>query len=438
MSLRLPTAAALCLLVSALASHGAVAAQTGPPPAAPQDSAFEAKVRETASSLRCPVCQNLSVQDSHSELAQDMKRLIRQRLAAGETPEQVRRYFVARYGEWVLLAPKPVGVNLTVWLLPALALVGGGVLVWRAVRRWVKQGGEPERAPVGASEEARPAAETALQLRARKESILAARDELEADFAAGKMAPADYEVLKQRDEAELAAVTAALKQLKKTGGATPPQPGGKVGETAAQPPRRRIHPALAWGAGLAGFGLVVAVTLRGALGPREPGGVMTGFDPAAGQGPAAPVEPVDSSRLAALEARVARDSNDSPTLIELGHLYLAQQRFNRSAQVNMRAVRLRPDAPETAEAFAHLGMILWSAGEIAAGLRSLDKALALHRDLPEALLYKGIILFAGAQDPRGAAAAWERYLEVAPPDAETARVRAMLEAARRAGAGASQ
>ena len=65
---------------------------------APRDSGLEATVREVASSLRCPVCQNLSIEDSPSLLAQDMKREVRQRLAAGETPADVRRYYVSRYG----------------------------------------------------------------------------------------------------------------------------------------------------------------------------------------------------------------------------------------------------------------------------------------------------------------------------------------------------
>ena len=96
----------------------------------------------------------------------------------------------------------------------------------------------------------------------------------------------------------------------------------------------------------------------------------------------------------------------------------------------MKAVQLRPRAKESAEAFAHLGMILWGANELEPGLQAIEQALALSPDLPEALLFKGIILFAGANKPREAISAWERYLEVAPPGAETARVRGMLEMAR--------
>jgi hypothetical protein len=203
---------------------------------------------------------------------------------------------------------------------------------------------------------------------------------------------------------------------------------------------RRIPPAVGWTVGLAAFAAVAVLSLRGALAPRSAGGTMTGIqfegsgggapEEGGGAGPVGTLDAADSAQLASLEQRVARDSNDYPALLELGHLYMRQQRLSRAADVSMRAVRLRPQARETAEAFAHLGMILWNANELQGGLQALDQALFLHPDLPEALLYKGIVLFAGANDPRGAATVWERYLQVAPPGAETQRVRGMLQAAR--------
>jgi len=403
------------------------------PPVSPdtvRDSVFEARVRDVAASLRCPVCQNLSIQDSPSELAQDMKRIVRDRLAAGATPDQVQQYFVERYGEWVLLEPRARGVNLTVWLLPMLVLAGGAVLLWGAVRRWVRPA--PAVAGGGVAPVTLPPDLEPAELDARRSRLAATLEELEVDFTDGKVAPPDYEQLKQRDEAELAAVSAALKaRRKRPAGTRREQPAAKPGA-----PARRLHPAVTWGVGLVLFAALVAVVLKQAIAPRAPGGSITGVDfssgAAANDEEGFEIAPVDSARVHALEARVARDSNDYPALMELGHLYLAQQRLNRAASVNMRAVRLKPDAPETAEAFAHLGMILWSAGEMATGLQSIEKALALHPDLPEALLYKGIILFAGARDMNGAVAAWERYLQVAPPDADTARVQAMLQAARSA------
>ena len=100
------------------------------------DSALEASTTAVASELRCPVCQGLSLQASPSELAQQMRGLVKDQLASGKTPEQVKAYFVSKYGEWILLSPKPQGFNLLVYLLPALLVVGGGAFVWVMVRKW--------------------------------------------------------------------------------------------------------------------------------------------------------------------------------------------------------------------------------------------------------------------------------------------------------------
>ncbi|HEX9563098.1 MAG TPA: cytochrome c-type biogenesis protein [Gemmatimonadaceae bacterium] len=117
-------------------------AQTGTQPGAPvgipgaRDSALEATTTLLASELRCPVCQGNSIQDSPSELAQEMRNLIRDQLRAGKSPDDVRAYFVDKYGEWILLAPKPEGLNLVVYLVPFLAILVGGAVVWRTVRKW--------------------------------------------------------------------------------------------------------------------------------------------------------------------------------------------------------------------------------------------------------------------------------------------------------------
>ena len=418
------------LVVFWLAQQATAPASPLSRPDSARDSLLEARVGEVAASLRCPVCQNLSIQDSPSELAQDMKRIVREQLVRGATPDQVRQYFVARYGEWVLLEPPAKGVNLAVWALPALVLIGGAVLVWAAVRRWVQP------APAAAGAPAPPPVADPGELLARRARLVSALEELEADFADTKVTAGDYDLLRQRDEAELRAVKAALKERPKRAAARP----------APAAVRRSINPVVAWSLGVVAFGAVVALTLTRSVAPRAAGGTITGIDLSGGAAPdggadgaegGGAIAPVDTARLHVLEARVARDSNDHAALVELGHLYLSQQRLNRSAQVNMRAVRLKPDARESAEAFAHLGMILWNAGETDAGLQSLDKALELHPDFPEALLFKGIVLFAGKRDMAGATQAWERYLQVAPADANTARVRAMLEGARRA-AGSSR
>ena len=118
--------------------------------AAPQrDSALELRTKEVASSLRCPVCQGLSIQDSPSELAQQMRSLVREQLAAGKSPREVKDYFISKYGEWILLAPEPRGFNLVAYVLPMVLVLGGGVLIAVVVRRWTRpaaaegEGGEP-------------------------------------------------------------------------------------------------------------------------------------------------------------------------------------------------------------------------------------------------------------------------------------------------------
>lgn len=107
-------------------------------------SSVEEQVREISAELRCPVCQNLSVADSPSRMANQMRDLVRERLEAGESPEAIKAYFVERYGEWILLAPKREGFNLLVWVLPFLGLGGGAVGLLLVLRRWRQQ---PSAAP---------------------------------------------------------------------------------------------------------------------------------------------------------------------------------------------------------------------------------------------------------------------------------------------------
>ena len=102
---------------------------------APARVVSESEVHEVAGGLRCVVCQNLSVADSPSEMARQMRAIVRERLTAGESPADVQRFFVERYGEWILLAPPRRGFNLLVWFLPLVAVGAGiattAILVWR-------------------------------------------------------------------------------------------------------------------------------------------------------------------------------------------------------------------------------------------------------------------------------------------------------------------
>lgn len=112
--------------------EGLQTSRTGPL----DDPALEARAIRLADQLRCPVCQGLSIHDSPSPLAQDMKDLIRSQVAAGASDDDVRQYFISKYGEWVLLEPKASGFNLVVYFLPALVLLAGALFIVVAVRRW--------------------------------------------------------------------------------------------------------------------------------------------------------------------------------------------------------------------------------------------------------------------------------------------------------------
>ena len=124
---------ALALSVPVLV-FAAPAAETKMP-----DFALEDKVRDVASGLRCVVCQNLSVADSPSDLAKEMRNLVREQIQQGKTPEEIRAYFVSRYGEFVLLAPPKRGFNLLLWGLPFLAIAAGACGVYFVAKRWTTQ-----------------------------------------------------------------------------------------------------------------------------------------------------------------------------------------------------------------------------------------------------------------------------------------------------------
>lgn len=89
--------------------------------------------------LRCPVCQGVSIADSPSESAAQMRTVVRDRLAAGASDDEVRAYFIARFGTWVLLTPPGEGLGALLWIVPGASMLAGAVaLLWRA--RWRRLG----------------------------------------------------------------------------------------------------------------------------------------------------------------------------------------------------------------------------------------------------------------------------------------------------------
>jgi cytochrome c-type biogenesis protein CcmH len=98
------------------------------------DAAMEQRARELSAGLRCLVCQNQSIDDSHAPLARDLRLLVRERIKAGDSNEAVLDFVVARYGDFVLLKPPMRGSTLILWPPPVVVLIGG-ILLARAARR---------------------------------------------------------------------------------------------------------------------------------------------------------------------------------------------------------------------------------------------------------------------------------------------------------------
>jgi cytochrome c-type biogenesis protein CcmH len=99
------------------------------------DPAKEARARNLSRELRCMVCQNQSIDDSEAPLARDIRLLVRERIAAGDSDRQVLDFLVARYGEFVLLKPRFERQTLVLWLVTPFLLIGGALALWLQARR---------------------------------------------------------------------------------------------------------------------------------------------------------------------------------------------------------------------------------------------------------------------------------------------------------------
>jgi cytochrome c-type biogenesis protein CcmH len=115
-----------------------------------RDPAQEARARALFRDVRCLVCQSESIDESDAELARDLRQLIRHDIAAGQSDDQIRSYLVSRYGDFVLLTPRPSLGNAVLWVGPLFVLGAGlAVLLLRA-----RRSGAPESPALSVEEEA--------------------------------------------------------------------------------------------------------------------------------------------------------------------------------------------------------------------------------------------------------------------------------------------
>lgn len=131
---------ACALLLVMLAAH--LPARSADAPVAAANPEIEARMMLLAAELRCLVCQNQTIADSHSGLAEDLRRQIRELLAQGQNEDQIRAYMTQRYGDFVLYKPAFNASTALLWLGPAALLLGALLALWTVLRRRQRLGAD--------------------------------------------------------------------------------------------------------------------------------------------------------------------------------------------------------------------------------------------------------------------------------------------------------
>lgn len=126
---------ALAVALLLLAGTPAVAEPPPPPDVPLADPSLEEKAKGLMGELRCLTCQNQSIADSNAGQAQAMRMEVRERIAAGDSPDEVRAWFVERYGDWVSFVPPAREDTALLWAAPLLFLAVGALLVARRFKR---------------------------------------------------------------------------------------------------------------------------------------------------------------------------------------------------------------------------------------------------------------------------------------------------------------
>jgi cytochrome c-type biogenesis protein CcmH len=381
---------------------------------------IDEQTRAIAQELRCVVCQNLSVADSPSEMAQQMRGVVREQLAAGKTPQQVKDFFVSKYGEWVLLAPTTRGFSLLAWVLPFVVLIAGIALGLWFIHRWSTKKKENQDTPANSDLLTRVRSEAAsnaaldidpedssphAQLLQERSRLYTELRELEFDFQAGKLAESDYASLKLDVEKRAAGVLQQLDALLSRQTSTD-QTGGRQtsgqkrrSDQASKKPYRGWQLA-AGGSLLLLFGLTLGILLTNSLRPREStqdsitGGFLTGTG-----------------------------GSESARFLQEGKSAFAKQDWPKAIEAFKQALAADPNQPE---AHAYMGFILIQAGHADGALLAFDKALSQAPNFPMALWGKGMVLLRDKQDYTGARQALETLAQLLPPGAERAEVEKVL------------
>ncbi|WP_346619886.1 cytochrome c-type biogenesis protein CcmH [Blastococcus montanus] len=362
-----------------------------------------ATAREVAAGLRCPTCAGESAADSAAPAARGMRAVIADQVAAGESPEEIRDWFVARYGEWILLDPPREGVGWVLVVLPGVALVGGAIAVGVLVSRRRPAAGP---ALTDADRTAAEAAVTAAAGRADRSTGSGDDERLEAalQLLADVRAEPRRTARSRATEDELLAEILRLTSAGPDAASTPREDDGPAAEEAPERDRRLrlprpavVVPVVA----AAAVGVVALIAVPRALEPAaaDPGTAAAPADP----GAAAPADPADELLR---QARALDDAGRFADAVTAYRAVLEERPEDRAVVLALAFALLRDDRPGEA-------------------VPLVETVLAAHPEHPEALLMLGTAERALGDGEAGATL--RRFLDLAPDHPAADAVRALLE-----------
>ncbi|HEX9854550.1 MAG TPA: cytochrome c-type biogenesis protein CcmH [Acidimicrobiia bacterium] len=344
----------------------------------------EDRVDQIAANLRCPFCGGVSIAESTSSIARDLRGFITEQVGAGATDQEVYDYFVARYTERVLLRPVWSGWGLVLWAVPFVA-VAVGVIAIRSRRR---------------GRVAVPAGDVVDQLDHVRRDL----GELELQEAAGELTPAVAGRLRASYLEEELAVAAA----------------GAQGETADAP--RKVDRKRLIGAGiLVVGGAAVTLAVIGAVADRDPSGLITGgvFQEAD--------DPVDLATVTneELEQVVAENPDVVGMRLALARRYFQAGDFTAALPHFLGVL----DRELNAEALASVGWMTYLSDEPDIAEDYVERSIEVEPDFPQAYWYLGNIRLLGLADPGGAIDPLERLLTYELPDDVRTEAEELLDVA---------
>lgn len=307
--------------------------------------------------IRCPVCQNEAIADSPSETAREMLAIVEDKVLAGESDREIERFFIDRYGEWVLLDPPWSGRFVALWALPLLAAIGG---TW-AIARKKRHSDDVDRAID----------------RPEDRMIYASQDIAEIAEQA-ELGEVGRDTAKRLSEIYQSEFTLAAKTANASG----------VGQAAdsAKSVRRAVA---GWVAVVLSFAVVVVMAFQA---------IEFEFSTAAGDDLTGERDLSDVSNEE-MERVVAENPDVIGMRMALADRYFDAAQYPAALEHYLEV--LKQDSAES-QAWARIGWIIYQDGESELAADYVERSLEINPGLPEAELYLGLIYLYGLADPGSA------------------------------------